>query len=65
MEKEVIFDKIGVKLLDGDVVLYTTINRDTKGKIRWNGISNIWEVINDDIQSGGSFDSMTNTTKWL
>ena len=58
-----IFDKNWKELFKGDKVIYSDIEHgivDGIGYIRFNFLSDIYEVINDDNQSGNSFSNLTN-----
>ncbi len=60
--KPTVFDKNSIQLFDKDTVNYTDSDHkvtSSLGRVRYNGISNIFEVINIDEQSGNNLTRMT------
>lgn len=60
-----VLDTKNVELSHDDVVTYKDpgLGRTEKGTIRYNGISDIYEVIALDLQSGGTITNMSEIQK--
>ena len=67
METTNTFDKNNNEIFVGNLIKYSDIEHniiDKIGFVRFNGLANDFEVINEDIQSGNTLDNITNITLW-
>lgn len=62
-----IFDIYGTEITVGDTISYIDTEHEIyneNGTVRYNEISDTFEVINNDIQSGNNLSSVTNIQIW-